>query len=310
MKIHLTVYTFILALLIMLHNSNAKAMKINDTVSVYFKLDHPELDTRAVKTIDSLLYRDIIHNQQKLLIVGYADYIGTNSYNDTLSTNRASSVRQYLISMGIPGDNVQLCIGKGEIPRAIELPEGYQSDRRVDIVTIFDSRKPSSKPKETPAPPTIIEDTQPVKIPEVSSIDAIKFNTEIEVNVDMLKVGQLLVLDRIFFYTGRHVIRTESIPELDKLYQLLVDNPDMVINIEGHVCCVHPAVDALDIDTLEVALSVNRAKALYYYLIRRGIDKSRLSYQGFGKRRPLRKHELTQEDQDLNKRVEIRIIEM
>lgn len=299
-------------LLLMLFVSNLATFAAKDTVSVYFQLDHPELDAIAIKTIDSLLYRDILHNQQKLLIIGYADYIGTNEYNDTLSINRATNVRQYLTSMGLPDSNVQTCTGKGEIPRTIELPEGYQSDRRVDIVTIYDPRKPNKKTAITKnkKKPKTNTSTPTTEIPAASSIDAIKFNSDVQVNIDELKVGQLLVLDRIFFYTGRHIIRTESITELDKLYQLLNDNPSLVINIEGHVCCVHPSVDALDIDTLEIALSVNRAKAIYYYLLRKGIDKERLSYKGFGKTRPLRKHEMTQEDQDLNKRVEIRILEL
>jgi outer membrane protein OmpA-like peptidoglycan-associated protein len=81
----------------------------------------------------------------------------------------------------------------------------------------------------------------------------------------------------------------------------------MCINIEGHVCCIKDVPDALDIDTYESRLSVNRAKAVYEYLVVKGIDPTRLSYVGFGKKRPIIADEKTEEDAAKNRRVEIRV---
>lgn len=285
-------------LLVMSFNCYAKAG--TDTTRLYFRLDVPSLDGAAIKKLDSLLYYDVINNQQNLLIVGYADHLGTNDYNDTLSAKRAGNVRSYLEVMGIPGENITLCIGKGEVPRDVELPRGYAADRRVDIVPITKAVKQalSAAPKRKKAP-----------VPEkISSKDAIKFNSAIEFDPFKVEVGQLFVLDKIWFYTGRHVVVEESLPELDRLYEVMADNPRLVINIEGHVCCVHPSVDALDMDTGEVALSLNRAKYIYNYLLRKGIESRRMAYEGFGKTRPLSISEYTMEEQNLNKRVEIRII--
>jgi outer membrane protein OmpA-like peptidoglycan-associated protein len=86
-------------------------------------------------------------------------------------------------------------------------------------------------------------------------------------------------------------------------------NPNLKISIEGHVCCIKDTPDALDIDTFEPQLSVNRAKAIYQYLTSRGIDTSRLSYIGYGRRRPMVDPELSEEDAEKNRRVEIRILE-
>lgn len=268
-----------------------------DTSSIYFQLDRSEIDNVGLQKLDSLIYTDAINQSQELLIIGYADHLGTNDYNDTLSSKRANNVRSYLMSMHIPAEHITMCIGKGEVPRDVELPDGYAADRRVDVVEITKQQADELR--------SLKKKIKPVKI---DSKDAIKFNSDIEFNPELLDVGQLFVLDKIFFYTGRHRVVDESLPELDRLYSILEEIPTLVINIEGHVCCVHPSVDALDLETGEIALSVNRAKYIYNYLIRRGIDKGRLSYEGFGKKFPISPYEMTREDQDINKRVEIRIL--
>jgi outer membrane protein OmpA-like peptidoglycan-associated protein len=76
------------------------------------------------------------------------------------------------------------------------------------------------------------------------------------------------------------------------------------------VCCINPEVtDALDIDTYEPVLSLNRAKAIYNYLVSRGIDSMRLKYVGFGHRKPVVPVEITDADAELNRRVELRVTE-
>lgn len=272
----------------------------NDTTCVYFKLDNPELEKQATQKIDSLLYNDIINAGQQILIVGYADHLGSNAYNDTLSAKRANNVKAYLQEMGIPATNITLCQGKGEVPRDVELPDGYVADRRVDIVYLSSAKK------------TIIAKT-PVRkketaIQPLESKDALVLNTNTPFNPEAINTGQLFVLNRIFFHTGRQAIVKESLPELEYLYRILSENPSLVVRIEGHVCCVPPILDALDLDTGEIALSVNRARYICAYLIKKGIEKERLSYIGYGKSRPLSKTEYTMEEQDLNKRVEMRVM--
>ncbi len=54
---------------------------------------------------------------------------------------------------------------------------------------------------------------------------------------------------------------------------------------------------------------MNRAKAIYNYLVSKDIDASRLRYEGFGKRRPVVAFESNEEDAKKNRRVEIRILD-
>jgi outer membrane protein OmpA-like peptidoglycan-associated protein len=63
------------------------------------------------------------------------------------------------------------------------------------------------------------------------------------------------------------------------------------------------------VDTYEPILSVNRAKEIYNFLVDKGIEASRLSYAGFGRRRPVVVEEMNEFDAEKNRRVEIRITE-
>lgn len=252
-----------------------------DTLSIYFQLNKHELTDYNTRKIDSILYNNVIKNNQKIMIVGYADNLGTDDHNIQLSKRRANTVKVYLASMNIDTNMIIMCMGKGEIKRDVILPQGYATDRRVDIILNY---------------------TQPSNNKSKSS------TSSRSIDVSKVPVGKSFILSNIQFLPERHVLTKESEPELERLYQTLINNPTLTIRIEGHVCCIWGAPDALDIDTDEMALSLNRAKYIYEYLIDKGIDAARLSYVGFGKQRPLVTMEVTEADRAMNRRVEIRIL--
>ena len=98
---------------------------------------------------------------------------------------------------------------------------------------------------------------------------------------------------------------------LQKLLKTLKDNPKLKVEIQGHVCCTNNGEDGVDADydTREPKLSENRAKAIYEYLIDKGIAKSRLTYKGYGRSKPKEPIEDTPEKEQANRRVEILILE-
>jgi outer membrane protein OmpA-like peptidoglycan-associated protein len=171
---------------------------------------------------------------------------------------------------------------------------GYPTDRRVDIVVNnkIKKRPPESKTVYKPKKDTLRKTAS-------SNLDDVKH----------LKTGSTLLLKNVYFPADRHIIKPESEETLEKLYIVLRDNPNIKISIEGHVCCIRDADDAEDLDTHEQTLSVNRAKAIYDYLVNKGIDPKRLTYAGFGRRRPVVENEQNEEDAEKNRRVEIRVIE-
>ena len=72
--------------------------------------------------------------------------------------------------------------------------------------------------------------------------------------------------------------------------------------IQGHVCCTDGTVDAIDKKTNQRNLSVARAKYVYDFFIKKGINKTRMSYEGLAHKFPLGGSE------DKDRRVEIKII--
>jgi outer membrane protein OmpA-like peptidoglycan-associated protein len=290
-------YRTVLFILFSVLFAPAYAQRGTDTFKLYFDLNVPTMNQGTQKKIDLLVYNDKIISGSGIIIIGYADYLGTEGYNKNLSMQRAKNVKDYLVKYGIDGRNIQLCIGEGEIHRNMTDKEGFPTDRRVDIVVN------NRVHKKTPAKPQPVVYNPPKKdtgkLSAASSLDELK----------NLKTGSTFLLKNVYFPPDRHIISPQSAETLEKLYVVLRDNPTLKISIEGHVCCVKDAPDAYDIDTYEPFLSVNRAKAIYNYLIDKGIDANRLKYEGFGRRKPVVVDERNEQDAEKNRRVEVRVTE-
>lgn len=76
-------------------------------------------------------------------------------------------------------------------------------------------------------------------------------------------------------------------------------NPELAININGHT-------DNVGDENSNLSLSEGRAKAVFDYLISKGINKKRLTYKGYGSSKPIADNN-SDEGKQLNRRVEIEI---
>ena len=278
--------------------NSALAQRTTDTFKLYFDLNVSALDKNIEKKIDLLIYNDKIINGSNIMIIGYADYLGSEGYNKNLSIQRAKNIKSYLVKYGINAPDIKVCVGEGEVERrGLKDKTGFPTDRRVDIV-INNKKK---KKAETPKPK--VAAAKPPK-------DTVKKMTANIDEITRLQAGSTILLKNVYFPANRHILEPESYATLEKLYTILKDNPGIKISIEGHVCCISPeAPDAIDADWDSPTLSVNRARAIYDYLVNKGIDPGRLQYKGFGKRRPIIADEKTEADKEKNRRVEIRIVE-
>lgn len=128
-----------------------------------------------------------------------------------------------------------------------------------------------------------------------------KLEEKMAAKVAAMQVGDKLRLRNLNFYNRSGRVVPKSIPVLEELYQIMKDNPKLKIDIQGHICC-QPQGDLEDISTL-------RSKTVYNYLIDKGIDKSRLTYKGYGSTMPLYSiPEKNDFERDENRRVEIMIV--
>jgi len=85
-------------------------------------------------------------------------------------------------------------------------------------------------------------------------------------------------LPEIFYDLDKATLRPESKKELDGLIKVLDENPTITIRIEAHT-------DTRASDAYNINLSNRRAKSVVDYLIKNGVDKDRLSSEGFGETR-------------------------
>jgi outer membrane protein OmpA-like peptidoglycan-associated protein len=126
------------------------------------------------------------------------------------------------------------------------------------------------------------------------------YNQKISYQIRNAKVGENLKINNLNFEPGTEILLPGSIPVLTDLLKIMNEFPNLVIAIEGHICC--------DIND-ETNLSTTRAKVIYDYLVQYGIKSARLSFRGFGSTKPIYKlPEQNDLQQVSNRRVEIRVI--
>lgn len=290
MKELLTILLFCLAI-------DASSQRKNDTFSVYFDLDIAELNLRGRNQIDSLIYINQISRGVPISIIGYADFLNTDEYNLMLSRRRAQHVKAYLVQSGIEEKAIKMLVGKGEVKRrdTNSRSRGVPADRRVDIVI------------EYQRPPDIARDTV-INMRPGDKLLVPPSTSDPDFDIANIQKGKTFILKNIYFPMGRHFPKQDSYEDLEMLLAAMHENPYMVIQIEGHVCCVTGVPDAYDLDSRNLDLSINRARFIYEYLKARGISESRLRYIGFGKSRPIIPDEQTEEEASINRRVEVRIL--
>jgi len=120
-----------------------------------------------------------------------------------------------------------------------------------------------------------------------------------DIKLRKAEVGTVVVLKNIFFDFNQSELKAESYEELDRLVDYLSHN-DVRIEIGGHT-------DDQGSDEYNDRLSQDRAKAVYDYLIGHGISAERLSYVGYGKRKPIADN-ATEAGRAENRRTEFRIV--
>lgn len=110
------------------------------------------------------------------------------------------------------------------------------------------------------------------------------------------KTGRVAVYG-INFDTGKSAIQESSEGVLNEVAKLLTDNADLKLRVEGHTDNQGKSKDNLE-------LSKKRAAAVKAWLVKKGIEASRLSTDGFGDKKPVGDNK-TDEGRAKNRRVEL-----
>jgi outer membrane protein OmpA-like peptidoglycan-associated protein len=122
---------------------------------------------------------------------------------------------------------------------------------------------------------------------------------EKNISLQPVELNATVRMKNIQFATNSFQLEPVSMIELNKLIQLMNDNPSIKIQINGYT-------DNVVNDADNLKLSENRSKAVVDFLISKGIDAKRMTSKGFGKTQPSADNS-TEEGRALNRRTEFKI---
>jgi outer membrane protein OmpA-like peptidoglycan-associated protein len=115
-----------------------------------------------------------------------------------------------------------------------------------------------------------------------------------------IEANATVILKNVFFESGKFDLQPASQVELDKLVQILTENPTLKIEISGYTDNVGKPADNL-------VLSNNRAKAVVNYLVSKSIAVQRLSAKGYGETKPIADNK-SEDGRSQNRRTEMKVI--
>jgi outer membrane protein OmpA-like peptidoglycan-associated protein len=171
-------------------------------------------------------------------------------------------------------------------------------DKKIDEPIV---EKPKTQPKPQPRPkPTEKPRADIVTKPDSESTTPKQKVITPELDRAKITKGTVIQVNNLYFKADSFNFQSNSIASLREVYDFLVENPDVKIEIGGHTNNV-PSSDYCD------RLSTSRAKSVVDYLIEKGIADDRLSYKGYGKRFPIASND-TKAGRAKNQRVEIKIM--
>lgn len=127
------------------------------------------------------------------------------------------------------------------------------------------------------------------------------FQTEIV--LEKLFVGKTFRLENIYYDLDKFDIRSDAAVELDKLVQILKDNPQIKIELGSHT-------DTRGSDLYNTRLSQKRAESVINYLAVKGISKERLTAKGYGETELIIQEAKNEEEHQVNRRTEFKVLEI
>lgn len=125
--------------------------------------------------------------------------------------------------------------------------------------------------------------------------------------LDKIIIEKPIVLENIYYDLDKWFIRADAAVELDRLVQVLMDNPKLKIELSSHT-------DSRAGDQYNLVLSDKRAKAAVQYIISKGIDAKRMVWKGYGESHLVNQcingATCTEEEHQKNRRTEFKAIKL
>ena len=288
----------LLILLILL--MNVSRSRAQEQFFLYFQSDKSILTLSENESLNKWISEN--KTSKVLSINGYTDEDGSSQYNDTLAKKRVESIYNLVKNkVKIRDDFKKISFGELHNQSKIKAQNRKvviyflkEKDLHKEAQILGLKMKEITKPKPIVFPESIV-----VGNPDGSETEY-KLDVAFMKSLNEAKSGEKLKIENLNFVLNTFAVTNESRGKLYELLLVMQQNPNLKIDIQGHVCCVKS--DRQD-------LATQRAKAVYKFLEFKKIDKSRMSYQGFGSTKPIFPlPEKSEHERAQNRRVEIEIV--
>jgi outer membrane protein OmpA-like peptidoglycan-associated protein len=313
--------------------------------TVYFDFGSDILQPGSDTTLRAVAARLESRAVREVLIRAHTDAVGADLSNQALSERRAQHTRLALLELGLPEGKVQIegFFGARQ-PVANNTDEaGRQRNRRAELEVrqrfkmdllegvVRDAETGDSIPNaEVRIKSPITEELVRADsfgvfrglVPILMDVEVTVQNegffpetqttrldgrtrSRLELEVVPARPGAVQPIKNLYFVGNQAILLKKSEPELPKLLRFMQINPVLRIEIAGHINL--PNSPRCQIGDSHYDLSLRRAKAVYDYLLSEGVPENRMQFRGYGNWEMVYPNARSEQEQALNRRVEIRI---
>ena len=121
-----------------------------------------------------------------------------------------------------------------------------------------------------------------------------------DIQLTPIEIGATVRLNKVYFDSDKATLRPESFPELDRVVELMNNNPTLEIEISGHT-------DDIGSESYNQKLSQNRANSVKKYVVSKGIASSKIVAKGYGESQPEVPND-SDENRQTNRRVQFTVL--
>ena len=315
---------------------------------VFFDTSDFNLDAKDHQTLTNII--NIVKKKPGILfeVSGHTDTLGSPKYNQDLSLKRAVEVRKYLLSQGV-GEKNLFPVGRGETEPFKHMGKYSDKwSRRVEFRQVLRVSGELVDPggKRVTGKAMLNIPNQPMKNREIATDANGKFefivpyrrkymvfgfadgyitatdsieakmsepgasDVTMKLSMKAAAIKERISFDNIYFFPTQFAVMPKSEPSIQKIADLMTADPNIYIEIRGHVN--QQGRDKLPQEVIDQghSLSFARARAVYSALIKKGISPGRIKYRGMGSDEMLYPNAENDEQNEANRRVEIILLDI
>lgn len=310
-----------------------------------FPSDIDTLTEVELLKVDSLYYLFNTYAAAHFEIEAHTDNVGSNAYNEALSSRRKGTLINRLTALGVLEEKIIASHFGERKPTSTNADEvGKSQNRRAEIRLIIkkkmvqlsgrvvDEETKEGIPSEielgskdiTTYTKTTPDGSFSIPAPfqEVVGLDFFAknyfFKTKMlkvtletiksgdEIPLPKIEIGKAYIMEKLFFKGNKSVLLPGSKKELPRILKLMERNSNTCIEIAGNINL--PNRDSTTRDDIHFQLSVARSLEIFDYLVSNGIDENRLLAKGYGNWRMIFPKANNSAEMSKNRRVEIEIM--